>query len=236
MMDATQEEPARELAEELRAILENLSTQEIGAQQLVSACALARELRAQLQGPRRARWYEADGEAAKYSPSRAAETTRSPRSPDHVAPMEHSPIRGALNPIAPPVHVEVVRDDPAHPQCVEGRVTLGQAYEGVADAVHGGWVAAIFDDVLGAAQGLLDAPGVTAILRTRFRELTPLAEELCFRAWVHEHRGRRITLRATCHAGRTLTADAEAIFLKVDFGALRGRMRTLRAERQGRPA
>ena len=37
-------------------------------------------------------------------------------------------------------------------------------------------------------------------------------------------RAARVIARATCHAGQTLTADAEAIFIAVDFDEVRGRM------------
>ena len=146
--------------------------------------------------------------------------------------MDQSPIRGILNPIAPPLRVEVIRKD-GEAGVVEGQVRLGQAYEGLAGAAHGGWVAALFDDLLSAAQGLLDAPGVTAVLRTRFREVTPLYEDLRMRAWVHEQRGRRSIIRGTCHAGDSLTADAEGIFMTVDFAQLRERMERLQRERGG---
>lgn len=235
MIDDTHGTRARagELAGELRGIIEDLSTLEVGEEDLAAATRLARELREHLRGPKRPRWYDADREqGTKFSPSRKAERRSGASRASRIAYMDQSPIRGVFNPIAPPLRVEVVRE-PGQAEYVEGRVRLGQAYEGLADAAHGGWVAAIFDDMLGAAQGLLDAPGVTAILRTRFREVTPLGEELRFRAWIHEQRGRRIVIKGTCHAGETLTADAEGTFMRVDFSELRERMRRLKQSRSG---
>jgi len=40
-----------------------------------------------------------------------------------------------------------------------------------------------------------------------------------------------VVARATCHAGETLTAEAEALFLKVDFREIDERMRSRRAGR-----
>ena len=68
------------------------------------------------------------------------------------------------------------------------------------------------------------APGVTARLKVRYRHVTPLDETLRFEGWLAETRGTRRTARATCHAGDTLTADAEGIFVVVDFDEVRERM------------
>jgi acyl-coenzyme A thioesterase PaaI-like protein len=90
--------------------------------------------------------------------------------------------------------------------------------------VHGGFVAALFDEILGAAIGLAPPPGVTATLEVRYRNVTPVEEELRFEAWVAEDRGRRIVAQATCHAGALLTAQAKGLFVRVDFDAVRRRM------------
>jgi acyl-coenzyme A thioesterase PaaI-like protein len=90
--------------------------------------------------------------------------------------------------------------------------------------VHGGYVAALFDEILGAAIGMAPPPGVTAILEVRYRNVTPVEQELRFEAWIAEDRGRRIVARATCHAGETLTADAKGTFVRVDFDEVRRRM------------
>jgi acyl-coenzyme A thioesterase PaaI-like protein len=101
--------------------------------------------------------------------------------------------------------------------------------------VHGGWVAALFDDVLGAAQWLVESRGVTARLTVQYRQVTPCEEELRFEAWIEERRGRRVRARATCHAGATLTAEAEALFLAVDFRRIDEHMRSLKDGRGDAP-
>ena len=103
---------------------------------------------------------------------------------------------------------------------VEGRVRLGRAYEGPPHGVHGGVLAGLFDDMLGAAQRLSGTRGVTARLTVRYRALTPVESDLVLRAEAGEPNGRRVTCTATCHAGDTLTAEAEALFVAVDFDHL----------------
>jgi acyl-CoA thioesterase FadM len=85
-------------------------------------------------------------------------------------------------------------------------------------------VAALFDDLLGATQGLLHSPAVTARLTVRYRHVTPIGEELRLRAWIRRDDGRRVEARATCHAGDTLTAEAEGLFVRVDFNEVQQRM------------
>ena len=62
---------------------------------------------------------------------------------------------GRANPLAPPIALELDDDR------IVGRVTFGAAYEGPPGCVHGGYVAAAFDEVLGATQSLSGAPGMT---------------------------------------------------------------------------
>lgn len=209
------DDPATRLADELRAAIEELSSRTHDPAQLGQAVALASELRALLDGPRSPRWYEAglvDGELDELS----AEAFQS-----------QSLFRGAHNPLAPPM-VLTVEDG-----VVVSRVTLGLAYEGPPHGVHGGYVAGMFDDVLGATQRLVDKPGVTGRLTVHYRHITPVEEELTLRAWITEDVGRRIVSKATCHAGDTLTAEGEALFIRVDFDEVKERMAARREGQVG---
>ncbi len=204
---------ARALAVELRGIIEALAVNEFDVDAVEHATELAARIRACLAGPPRPRWYEADaGDVGAAS---------------RVAYLEQSPVRGRLNPIAPPIALETGTRGDGTP-AVQGRVRLGKAYEGPPHGVHGGWVAALFDEVLGSAQNLADAQGVTGLLKIRYRHVTPVDEELRFEAWVESRRERRMIARATCHAGDTLTADAEGLFVKVDFDEVQRRMKERR--------
>lgn len=204
-------EKGMELAAELREIAQALTDREVDAEGVGAALELTRTIRPHLQGQRRSRWYEL-GERPPFG-----DTTHGPF--DAL-----SPVRGLLNPVAPPLRVEFgERADGT--RCVVGHAHLPQLYEGPPHGVHGGIVAAMFDEILGSAQGLAPPPGVTAKLDVQYRHLTPLNEDLRFEAWLTEDRGRRVFAKATCHAGELLTARANALFMRVDFEAVAERMK-----------
>ena len=206
------------LADEIRKVVEALSTTDIPDDQLDEAIGLARQMATRLDGPPNVRWYET-------GPLDSDELGLS-----GTAYQQQSPLRGARNPIAPPLVVEETTD-PDGEQLLVGRARLGPAYEGPPHGVHGGWVAALFDDILGATLRFLDDVGVTGRLTVEFRHITPIDEDLELRAWIQRSQGRRTVAKATCHAGDTLTAEAEALFIQVDFEEVQ----TYMAERrQGR--
>jgi hypothetical protein len=201
---------AQKLADELRSINLALAVNELDVVHLKAATALAQQIRARLDGPPRRRWYDGDAGAAAW------------RGESRQAYLDQSPVRGQLNPIAPPLSTERgVRPDGT--PFMRGWARLGHAYEGPPHGVHGGWVAALFDDLLGATQGLAERPGVTGVLEVKYRVITPLDCDLRFEGWISEDRGRRIMVRGTCHAGDTLTADAKAMFVRVDFNEIGSR-------------
>ena len=135
---------------------------------------------------------------------------------DPHAFFDSSPIIGAANPLAPPLVLEAVGDE------VSGRARFGAAYEGPPGCVHGGYLAAAFDEVLGLAQSTTGKPGMTGNLTVRYRRPTPLREELVFRGWVERTEGRKIYTAGTVAAAADgqVTAEAEAVFVSVDFAKL----------------
>jgi len=135
---------------------------------------------------------------------------------------EFSPLLGASNPLAPPIVLRGV--DAA---TMEGHVTFGHAYEGPPGHVHGGYIAAGFDEVLGAVQSMSEQPGMTGTLIVRYRSPTPLHEPLRYRGHLDGIEGRKVLTSGTLHVGDRLCAEAEGIFISVDFG----RMAELRAQR-----
>ena len=192
-----------ELADELREIARALVEHEIDDKAAAEALRLAREIRPLLAGPRRSRWYESESPNIIES--------LSSRSFDVL-----SPVRGRLNLVAPPLQIEVAeREDGT--RFILGRARLSDVYEGPPRGVHGGIVAALFDEILGASMGLAPPPGVTAMLEVNYHHLTPVDEDLRLEAWIVEERDRRLYAEATCHAGETLTARAKALFIRVDF-------------------
>ena len=86
--------------------------------------------------------------------------------------LEFSPLIGRSNPIAPPLELALVDGR------VVGTGVFGSAYEGPPGHVHGGHIAAAFDEVLGMVQSTTKKPGMTGLLSVRYRSPTPLHEVL----------------------------------------------------------
>jgi len=131
---------------------------------------------------------------------------------------DQSPLIGLANPLAPPIRIEKTGERTA-----EARATFGSAYEGPPGCVHGGFVAAAFDEVLGFVQSLSGSGGFTGTLTVRYRSPTPLHRELHFRAGMDRSEGRKTFSSGTLHAGETLCAEAEGIFIAANaqkFAAL----------------
>jgi acyl-coenzyme A thioesterase PaaI-like protein len=128
---------------------------------------------------------------------------------ERFASFEHSPFIGRANPLAPPITLEDVDG------VVHGQATFGSAYEGPPGCVHGGYVAAAFDEVLGAAQSLSGNPGMTGTLTVRYRSPTPLHTELRFVGELVRVEGRKIFTEGRLLAGDRLCAEAEAVFISL---------------------
>ena len=128
---------------------------------------------------------------------------------DTHAFFDHSPLIGMANPMAPPIRLAVIGDR------VEGHVSFGVPYEGPPGHVHGGFLAAAFDEVLGMAQSLTGNPGMTGTLMVRYRRPTPLLKELVFDARVERVEGRKIVTRGTVSSDGVVTAEAEGVFIAV---------------------
>ena len=128
---------------------------------------------------------------------------------DPRALYDTSPLSGPANPLAPPMELRLEGVE------VIATATFGIAYEGPPGHVHGGFVAAAFDEVLGMVQSTAGNPGMTGTLSVRYRRPTPLHRELVFRGRVDRVEGRKIFTTATLHAGEALCAEAEAIFISV---------------------
>jgi len=125
---------------------------------------------------------------------------------------ELNPVAGISNPLAPPLNVWIA-DGVAH-----GRATMGWAYEGPPTSVHGGFVAALFDQFMGVAQAIGGQPGMTGTLSTRYHRRTPLNTELCLRGWVEKIEGRKTFVRAEIRADDVLTASCDGVFVQPPGG------------------
>lgn len=136
---------------------------------------------------------------------------------------DRSPLIGRSNPLAPPMALHVENG------VVLGTVTFGSAYEGPPGHLHGGFVAAALDEVLGFVQSTTGNPGMTGTLAVRYRRPTPLHVELRLEGRVVRVEGRKIFTEGKLLAGDVVTAEAEGIFVSIDLL----RMERLVAERRG---
>ena len=148
---------------------------------------------------------------------------------DPYAFFDHSPMLGVSNPVAPPISLRRTGEHE-----ITGTAVFGAAYEGPPGCVHGGFVAAAFDEVLGAAQSFSGQPGMTGTLVVRYRSPTPLHEELRFTASFDRIEGRKVLTSGAVHAGERLCAEAEAIFVSMRPGHMDW-LRQQRAQQEARP-
>ncbi len=123
---------------------------------------------------------------------------------------DRSPILGRANPVAPPLVMQT------GDQRIVATATFGSAYEGPPGCVHGGWIAASFDEVLGAAQSLSGTGGMTAFLHVDYRSPTPLHREVRFVGELDRREGRKVFTRGRLMHGDVLCAEAQALFIAID--------------------
>jgi len=124
---------------------------------------------------------------------------------------DHSPMLGKANPLAPPIRLWLDGDR------ILGTAAFGAAYEGPPGCVHGGYIAAAFDEVLGSTQSLSGSPGMTGRLTVHYRSPTPLETDLQFEGWIERVDGRKIFTRGELRAGEVLCAEAEGLFISIDL-------------------
>lgn len=125
---------------------------------------------------------------------------------------DQSPLIGLANPLAPPLTLRLDGDT------IFGAANFNQAYEGPPGCVHGGYVAAAFDEVLGATQSLSGAPGMTGTLSIRYESPTPLDTDLVFESKISKVERRKIFVEGTCSVEGRVTARATAIFISLEPG------------------
>jgi Thioesterase superfamily len=125
-----------------------------------------------------------------------------------------SPLTGYANPIAPPVNVWAVQGEEDRLE-IRGGVQFGYQYEGPPTCVHGGAIAALFDELLGMSNIVGGKAGMTGTLTVRYRKPTPLMAPLDLEGRVVRIEGRKVfTWGGIFHQG-TLTAEAEGIFIEM---------------------
>lgn len=98
---------------------------------------------------------------------------------------------------------------------VRGTVRYGRYFLGGNGAVHGGAVPLLFDEVFGRLANSGRPPSRTAYLRTDYRAVAPVGEELVVESWMERIEGRKRFVRGTLSHAGTLCAEAEALFVEL---------------------
>jgi len=197
----------RRLAGAMRVVIERLITLDAPEEELEAATTRLEEYGERLRRHPRRRRYVGFSEAAVAD---GDQEDAEGRTGGHF---DFSPFIGRSNPLAPPIRMSHDEDG-----TVYGHVTFGSAYEGPPGCVHGGYVAAGFDEVLGYAETFTDRPGMTGTLHVVYRTPTPLHEEVVFRCKADRMEGRKIFVSGTLHAGERLCAEGSAIFVGMKQG------------------
>ncbi len=128
------------------------------------------------------------------------------KSPQEIMP--YSPIIGTLNPVSPGFEFHYIEDR------VEGAGIFPVTFTGPPNTVHGGLVAAAFDEILTAVVLGNGPVAFTGTLNIRYVNRTVVGKEVLLTAEIHKREGRKIFTRAEMHQGEKLTATAEAVFIE----------------------
>jgi acyl-coenzyme A thioesterase PaaI-like protein len=197
----------RRLASAMRAVIERLITSDAPEAELSRAAAQLEDYAAHLAShPVRKRY-------VGFSESALADEQTEDAEGAAGGHFDFSPLIGRSNPLSPPIAMSAESSGR-----VTGRVTFGSAYEGPPGCVHGGYVAAAFDEVLGFAETFSNAPGMTGTLNVVYRTPTPLHVEVTFTAQIDRIERRKIFVSGQLHAGARLCAECSAIFVSMKAG------------------
>jgi len=133
-----------------------------------------------------------------------------PGSPANAAVWETHATFGQSNPLAPPVIVDEGSGR------LDGSVTFGGAWEGGPGTVYGGFLASVFDGMLGRAALAAGHLGVTRTLTVRFVKPTPVHTALHVESQAGQVTGRDMAVWGGISLDGVTTAEAEAVFTSVD--------------------
>ncbi len=192
------DDPRIRLAESLRSVIQFASTSTASDEVFADVARLVSKAAARLADEPHGRPYDGSAEGAVGGV--------------HHGFLSHSPVTGPLNALASKVRLEVGERE------VSATVSYGDAYEGPPGCLHGGFIAAIFDEVLGLAQALSGSPGMTGRLQITYRSPTPLNTELHVVGRLDAIEGRKISTTGEIRVGDRLCAEAIGTFISVQPG------------------
>ncbi|WP_420625073.1 PaaI family thioesterase [Candidatus Poriferisodalis sp.] len=98
-------------------------------------------------------------------------------------------------------------------EAVTGLAVVDPMFAGPPERTHGGVVALIIDELMGALNRMRGRQAYTGRLTVHYRAATPLGEPLQLRAWIHDTSGRKIIQHAEVHGPEGLCVNAEGLFI-----------------------
>lgn len=105
-----------------------------------------------------------------------------------------------------------------------GKIWFGPGAEGPPGHAHGGSMAAVLDEAMGAGAWLAGHAVVAAKLTIDFRRMLPLENEVLLETWVAQVDGRKVTTRGRLFdRGGEPYAEGEGLFIAIEaerFGTL----------------
>lgn len=217
LADTPRRQSQRRLAAAMRDVIEHLVATTATEAELSSAADDLEELAATLRSLPTGQTYRGFAESANAGRETG---DAQPGDEEWSAFFDFSPLIGLANPLSPPMVLHHAGER------VVGEITFGAAYEGPPGCVHGGYIAAVFDELLGAAQSLSGDQGMTAHLGVDYRRPTPLGVPLVLEGWLERREGRKIFARGSLHAGGELTAEADGLFIAFDRGKFQELLRS----------
>jgi acyl-coenzyme A thioesterase PaaI-like protein len=98
-----------------------------------------------------------------------------------------------------------------------GRAWFGPGAQGPPGHAHGGSMAAVLDEAMGAAAWMEGHLVVAVRLSTSFQRMLPLGTDALLEAWVERIEGRKVwTLGRLVDGDGEAFAEADALFVKLD--------------------
>lgn len=144
---------------------------------------------------------------------RAVDEGGNPARPDgaFLDMFEDSPVSGSANPLSIGLKIATF------PTEAVGRVTLRPGWQGAPGRAHGGVVAAIVDEVLGAMLPVLGVVAFTGELKLRYVAPCPMGVPLEFRASKSGDDGRKLYLTCEGTGPDGVFVQATSTFIVVDL-------------------
>src|SRR4051812_19646279 len=192
------------LVDATRSLLTTQRVADAPSDVLEQATALVREATARLAP------HQVDGVLGQNALRAASPDREQFATGDPARFFPYSPVVGPLNAIAPPV---VFTFDGER---MSGHGSLSAPFTGPPGTVHGGVVAMVLDELLGAVNACLGLGAYTGTLTVRYERPTPIGEALTFDAWVDRTEGRKVFSVGTISASGAVTARAEGVFIRVE--------------------